>query len=421
MYILLELCPNQSLNELLRRRKRLHELEVMYYTKQIIDSLLYLHKNRVIHRDLKLGNLFINEKLELKLGDFGLATKLDFDGERKRTICGTPNYIAPEVLEGKNGHSYEVDIWSLGVIIYTLIIGKPPFETSDVKKTYDRIRKNSYAFPDHIGISDEAKDLIQWILNNEPDNRPTLQDIIDHKFLSYDTPDQLHPSLLACPPSSSMIKKYLPADFQVTMRSMPKRLEASAPAGGRRSSQNEKNQPMTAKDELRGKRLTDLDDDENSKQTPKNGIGSSNPVASQGSADVPIHAKKWIDYTSKYGLGYILSNGSVGVFFNDATKIILECNGNKFDYYERKDREDVKQSHSLDDYPKDLIEKKVTLLAHFKSYLDQNFKKEEIEHHDSLPELIYVKKWIKTRHAKMFRLSNKVVQVYFKDKTEILL
>lgn len=58
----------------------------MYYTKQIIDSLQYLHKFRVIHRDLKLGNLFINEKLELKLGDFGLATKLDFDGERKRTI-----------------------------------------------------------------------------------------------------------------------------------------------------------------------------------------------------------------------------------------------------------------------------------------------------------------------------------------------
>ena len=89
-----------------------------------------------VHRDLKLGNLFLNDKMEVKVGDFGLATKLDFDGERKRTICGTPNYIAPEVLEGKSGHSYEVDYWSLGVIIYTLIIGKPPFETTDVKATY---------------------------------------------------------------------------------------------------------------------------------------------------------------------------------------------------------------------------------------------------------------------------------------------
>lgn len=78
----------------------------------------YLVQFRIIHRDLKLGNLFLSEKMEIKLGDFGLATKLEFDGEKKRTICGTPNYIAPEILDGKVGHSYEVDIWSMGVILY---------------------------------------------------------------------------------------------------------------------------------------------------------------------------------------------------------------------------------------------------------------------------------------------------------------
>lgn len=145
--------------------------------------------------------------MELKIGDFGLATKLEFDGERKRTICGTPNYIAPEILEAKQGHSYEVDVWSLGVIIYTLIIGKPPFETSDVKTTYRRIRMNAYTFPDHIQISDAAKDMITKILNNDPAKRPTLEELLNHEFICHggSIPRLLPASTLACPPSKTYI------------------------------------------------------------------------------------------------------------------------------------------------------------------------------------------------------------------------
>jgi len=88
--------------------------------------------------------------MSIKVGDFGLATRVNFEGERKRTVCGTPNYIAPEILESTKGHSYEVDVWSLGVVIFTLAIGQvpfyiwinfpqPPFETTDVKTTYQKI------------------------------------------------------------------------------------------------------------------------------------------------------------------------------------------------------------------------------------------------------------------------------------------
>ena len=108
-----------------------------------------MNNQKIIHRDLKLGNLFISESMQIKIGDFGLATKIDFDNERKTTICGTPNYIAPEILENV-GHSYPVDIWSIGVIFYTLLIGKPPFETSDIKATYKRIRSVNYSFPDNV-------------------------------------------------------------------------------------------------------------------------------------------------------------------------------------------------------------------------------------------------------------------------------
>jgi polo-like kinase 1 len=134
----------------------------------MISALKYMHAHKVIHRDLKLGNLFLNDKMEVKIGDFGLATKLEFEGDRKRTICGTPNYIAPEILEGKTGHSYEVDIWSLGVIIYTLLVGKPPFETADVKTTYQRIKKIHYGFPEHLKLSKESKSLITKILVLDP-------------------------------------------------------------------------------------------------------------------------------------------------------------------------------------------------------------------------------------------------------------
>jgi len=119
-----------------------------------------MHQKKVIHRDLKLGNIFLDSNLHVKIGDYGLATTVDFKGEKKRTVCGTPNYIAPEILDSSCGHSYEVDIWSLGVIIYTLLIGKPPFETPDVKITYRRIKSGNYEFPDNINVSNKAKDLI---------------------------------------------------------------------------------------------------------------------------------------------------------------------------------------------------------------------------------------------------------------------
>lgn len=118
--------PIQTLNDLIKRKRRFTESEVKYFMLQVLDGLEYLHAQKIIHRDLKLGNLFLNEHMNIKIGDFGLATRIDFYGEKKKTICGTPNYIAPEILESK-GHSYEVDVWSVGVIIYTLIYGRPPF------------------------------------------------------------------------------------------------------------------------------------------------------------------------------------------------------------------------------------------------------------------------------------------------------
>ena len=423
VYILLEMCQNQTLNELLKRRKRLTEIEVQCYIVQLIKALKYLHSHRVIHRDLKLGNLFLTEKMELKVGDFGLATKLDFEGERKRTVCGTPNYIAPEILDGKTGHSYEVDIWSLGVIIYTLIIGKPPFETRDVKTTYKRIKMNAYTFPENAIISEAAKNLISQILVLDPAKRPTLDQILTHDFFNQGTsiPKLLPTSTLACTPSLSYIRQFMPEAGKDGIVNKPVTTTKliDKPTGNNNGSTENKNE-----------------------KEEKNLAVNMAPQGDPNLKGPDTWVKKWVDYSSKYGLGYLLSNNFSGVFFNDSSKIILNPKTKWFFYIERRvsDKQEIISSYNMDDYPKEL-QKKVTLLNHFKNYLegetnpnepstgsdDQNTNGENKgENQNNEPEkkdkpFTYVKKWMRTRHAIMFRLSNKIVQVCFQDKTEIIL
>ncbi len=108
VYIVLEICKSKSMMELHKRRKALTEPETRYFVHQILDGIVHLHSQNIVHRDLKLGNLFLDHDLIVKIGDFGLATSVK-EGERKQTLCGTPNYIAPEVLL-KKGHEFPVSL-----------------------------------------------------------------------------------------------------------------------------------------------------------------------------------------------------------------------------------------------------------------------------------------------------------------------
>ncbi|KAK9462805.1 kinase-like domain-containing protein [Lipomyces oligophaga] len=192
VYILLEVCSNKTLMDMHRRRKRFTEPEARYFMIQILGAVKYMHSRKVIHRDLKLGNIFLDKDMHVKIGDFGLAALLLSESDRKKTICGTPNYIAPEVLFGKqDGHSLEVDLWSVGIILYAMLVGKPPFQSKDVNVIYKRIKANDYRFPEDVNISDDARDLIQSLLNKDPKARPSLDDIVDHPFFYGETPSYL--------------------------------------------------------------------------------------------------------------------------------------------------------------------------------------------------------------------------------------
>ncbi|RLN44134.1 hypothetical protein BBJ28_00010608, partial [Nothophytophthora sp. Chile5] len=546
-YILLELCRSQSLSDLLRRRKRLSEGEVRFYTRQLVEGLAYLHAHMVIHRDLKLGNLFLTSDMRLKIGDFGLATRLDSLDDRKRTMCGTPNYIAPEILSGQrgDGHSFEVDIWSTGVVMYTLLVGRPPFETDDVKATYKRIRANDYEFPAAAHVSRSAQSLIRGILRSNPEDRPSLEQILKHPFLADESvPTSLPRTALlitppACknqsfvsrhsegdrpssssnpmrvPPPPAASKRYPLRSRDVNTRSTrgicqdrvsdpgaspslaqslppPYKREGSGRSLAFTSSARRHLASSTSAAAVRSLPSEVAETSEPAQNTletayktlsrffylQEHSRGSNNGdhrlsesssataivAAAQRLKEIRAEAEEtkplvpaalwisqWVDYTSKYGIGYMLSNGTSGVYFNDSTKMISSADGRVFEYMERQSSEDagLPEPHvrySIEHYDAALT-KKVTLLGHFKGYLvDARGENEEadtlesqlarsfvlssheIDSDDSgdasqgaLGSMVFVKKWVKTRHAVLFQLSNGTVQFNFFDKSKLVL
>ena len=416
VYILIELCHNQTLHDLLKKRKTLTELEVQYYIFQLIKALQYLHNLKIIHRDLKLANLFLTEDMKLKLGDFGLATIIEFDGERKRSLCGTPNYLAPEILDGKKGYSFEVDIWSIGVIVYTLLIGKLPFEAKKVTKTselYKRIRLKNYSFPQNAKISSPAKELIENILVLEPHKRPSLEDILKSDFMNMGTsiPKTLPLSTLACPPNVNFIKQYMPnaGPDGIIYNFISKKPKNKI----RIEDFSSQYINIPSNNGIFSNKIRGIINNENNlnknQQTNFIFLNTSD-----------IFVRKWVE-VEKYGLGYILSNEHVGVYFNDHTKIIYKPNGKNFIYIENNDIEYCylfKQELNKD------LNKKILILKVFKGFLfEETRDQKELNIYEGINQnqFIYLKKFVKTNHSVLFRLSNKTVQVSFHDKTELIL
>lgn len=143
IYILLELCPFYTLKELQKNRTTVTEYECRYYIFHIMNGIRYLHNHQILHRDLKLGNIFLADNLIVKIGDFGLATRILSLNDHRKNRCGTLNYYAPEVLLG-NGYSFEVDIWCMGIIMYMLLVGRAPFKANSAKDLYHKIIQCDY-------------------------------------------------------------------------------------------------------------------------------------------------------------------------------------------------------------------------------------------------------------------------------------
>lgn len=145
-----------------------------------------MHKRNVIHRDLKMGNIFLDEQMNIKIGDFGLAAVLADEQDRRTTLCGTPNYIAPEILSksGTRGHDSKVDVWAIGIICYAMLIGIPPFQSKTQQEIYSKLKTLDYEWKvdSHNYIPQDAKDLVAACLNLLATERPEMDDLVELSF-----------------------------------------------------------------------------------------------------------------------------------------------------------------------------------------------------------------------------------------------
>lgn len=181
--IYFEYIENQSLKDLLKKHKRISEKKTSKYIKQILQALDYLHSKELIHRDIKSENILLNNNNEIKLSDFGSVT----NSERENlSVVGTAGFIAPEVLDGKNGHGRSADIWSLGCTVFELLTGNSPFYKS--KNLYESAKSildfsDEYFFFEGKKFGVLAKDFIKCCIKKNPKLRHNSYELLNHPFV----------------------------------------------------------------------------------------------------------------------------------------------------------------------------------------------------------------------------------------------
>lgn len=168
LYVVLEYCAGGELFFHLSQAGRFSQGRCRFYACEICLGIDYLHSLNIIYRDLKPENLLLDAQGHAKITDFGLSKEGIEDNISAKTVCGTPEYLAPEILR-KMGHGKAVDWYSFGALIYEMLTGLPPFYTRDRDKLFERIKRGELSYPSYI--TPEAKSLLQGLIYKDPDRR----------------------------------------------------------------------------------------------------------------------------------------------------------------------------------------------------------------------------------------------------------
>ena len=178
--ILLEYAENGNLYSLIQNEKGFSEYKAYKYFIQIVNAVYFLHQNNIIHRDIKPENILIGDNDLLKLCDFGWAKELIVNN--RSTFCGTVEYMAPEIV-GSEKYDYSVDVWSLGILLYELLMGHSPFKSKKEKNTMINIKSHDLVFDKDKKLSHNCVKLIKGLLDINPLTRLKLKDIFEHPFI----------------------------------------------------------------------------------------------------------------------------------------------------------------------------------------------------------------------------------------------
>ncbi|KAF2877506.1 serine/threonine-protein kinase-like protein [Massariosphaeria phaeospora] len=182
VFLILEFAAQGELYKHLRREQRFPEWKAAQYIVQMASALKYLHRKHVMHRDIKPENILVGIHGEIKLADFGWSCHAP--NNRRNTMCGTLDYLPPEMLRGGGGkdnfYSEKVDLWSLGVLMYEFLIGEAPFEDTQ-PMTQRKIVRGEYSVPSFV--SSEARDLIKRLLVLDPEKRIALEEVERHPWI----------------------------------------------------------------------------------------------------------------------------------------------------------------------------------------------------------------------------------------------
>ncbi|OHS92757.1 hypothetical protein TRFO_12312 [Tritrichomonas foetus] len=502
VYFVLELCEGGNVLEYLKEQGgTLNEFDAADITRQILESLVYLHSKGVIHRDIKLQNFLITKNVSqqnniknsqndsnscqqsilssdsqnicdnnvrsnsnnnnnyfnsnlsssspdssntntsntnsnnflsgytgnnssriIKLSDFGLSIKTEnIDEETKPSVCGTPGYLSPEVLS-RGSHTFAIDVWAVGVAVYLMLTGKQPFRAPDRKETFTKIRRVSYQWPNQINgagknngeisgenidekfhkkyhiVSECARSFVSSVLQRNPTDRPSAQVLLSHPFL--------HQQRRKPVKSNPLLFKSVSCEY------------------------------------MRG-----VDAGEN--QLSSSTATTSSKASSTRRGGLPEYAVQlfW-DFSSKYGLGYILYNGCVGACFNDSSRIIMDPSEKYVQFYKtphspmetiiidegmEKDimlkpnskliEETVKNEQSMKTAMK-VHKKKITLVKHFAKELrkrtgtPKSLQMDDATESEQIP-MDFVKYWGHNNDGYIFRMRDKSLQGAFNDKARM--